>query len=116
MALRKLPSRRKLALKARKLQGDLKEKSALESQLSVNAGWDPRVRAAEASAAAGGELDVELLSALDEAVDHSVTICEPEDFGYLDDPVCRSCSGFAECAARRIRLAAKSVEPPAGSS
>jgi hypothetical protein len=51
--------------------------------------------------------DRELLAELDGSRDPSVTVCAPKDFGFVDDPVCRSCPGFAECAARRIRMAAE---------
>ena len=29
------------------------------------------------------------------------------EFGFVDDPVCRTCDGFAECAARRIRMSSE---------
>ena len=74
-----------------------------------NRSWDPRVRAAEERAREQGrvaEEDGELLAELEAARDPSITVCAPSEFGYIDDSVCRSCPGYAECAARRIRMAA----------
>jgi hypothetical protein len=48
--------------------------------------------------------DEPLLAELDAAKDPTITVCAPSEFGFVDDPVCRGCNGFAECAARRIRL------------
>ena len=53
--------------------------------------------------------DLPLLAELEQARDPSITVCAPEDFGYIDDGVCRSCPGYAECAARRIRMAANNT-------
>ena len=91
---------------------------AAESTLAErrNRAWDPLVRAAEGRARAAGavaEQDLPLLAELETARDPTVTVCAPPDFGYVDDPVCRSCPGYAECAARRVRLAAGSSEPSA---
>jgi hypothetical protein len=75
-----------------------------------NQAWDAKVRAAEARARERGAVvdeDRELLAELDGARDPSVTVCAPQDFGFVDDPVCRTCPGFAECAARRIRMASE---------
>ena len=103
-------------LRLRKLAFELKKKKA-SVQISAegatagrrNAEWDPRVRAAEARVREAGELgdeDQALLAELDAGRDSAVTVCAAEDFGYLEDAVCRACGGYAECAARRIRLAA----------
>ena len=46
------------------------------------------------------------LAELDAAKDPSITVCAPSEFGFIDDDVCRGCAGYAECAARRIRMAA----------
>jgi hypothetical protein len=36
-----------------------------------------------------------------------ITVCAPTEFGFIDDDVCRTCTGYPECAARRIRMAAE---------
>jgi membrane associated rhomboid family serine protease len=105
-----LPSRRKLAfeLKNRRAQAIARVENVAVEQRNV--AWDPRVREAENRARAAGRVaaeDDELLGELDAAVDPSITVCAPSEFGYTDDDVCRSCAGFAECAARRIRMAAE---------
>jgi hypothetical protein len=106
---RRLPSRRKLAFELKKKRAEVTtaaENMAVEKR---NASWDDRVRAAEERARSEGqvaEADQLLLAELDGAVDEQITVCAPEDFGYVNDSVCRSCSGYAECAARRIRMAA----------
>ena len=51
--------------------------------------------------------DQALLAELDAAKDPSITVCAPAEFGFIDDDVCKGCTGFAECAARYIRLAAE---------
>jgi hypothetical protein len=51
--------------------------------------------------------DEPLLAELDAARDASITVCAPSEFGFVDDPVCRNCLGFAECAARRIRMSSE---------
>jgi len=109
LATRRLPSRRKLAfeLKKKKVAVELAVENATAGRR--NQGWDPKVRAAEARAREAGAVadqDQALLAELDAARDPAVTVCAPDDFGYLDDIVCRTCPGYAECAARRIRLAA----------
>jgi membrane associated rhomboid family serine protease len=110
LATRRLPTRRRLAfeLGKRKATMALRVESAAAGQR--NLAWDPLVRAAEARARELGRVadqDDALLAELDQARDPSVTVCAPEDFGFVDDGVCRSCPGFAECAARRIRMAAE---------
>lgn len=109
LIMRRIPSRRKLAfeLKKRKAQVEVAAESA--SLQRRNAEWDRRVRAAEARAREAGAVaaeDLPLLEELDAARDDTVTVCAPGDFGYVDDDVCKTCGGFAECSARAIRLAA----------
>jgi hypothetical protein len=65
-------------------------------------------RAAEAGAVAPE--DEALLAELDAARDPSITVCAPSEFGLIDDDVCRTCPGFAECGARAIRIAAEGEE------
>jgi membrane associated rhomboid family serine protease len=113
LATRRLPTRRKLAFELKKRRAEVAavaENAELEQR---NAAWDPRVRAAEERARAQGAVasqDLPLVAELDAARDPEVTVCAPEDFGYTSDTVCRSCSGYAECAARRIRLAAHDAD------
>jgi hypothetical protein len=56
------------------------------------------------------EDDETLLAELDGARDPSITVCAPSEFGFIDDDVCRRCTGYAECAARRIRMSAEEGE------
>ncbi len=106
LATRNLPSRRKLAFELKKAKGSA---VAAARELSVerrNRELGERLARVEASLAAGEGPKSEaeaLLRDLEAAVDPSVTICAPEDFGALEDPVCRTCPGFPECAARRLR-------------
>ena len=51
----------------------------------------------------------EVVRELDASVDPSITVCAPSEFGFIDDDVCRTCPGFAECGARAIRLAAETT-------
>ncbi len=110
LATRKLPSRRKIAfeLKKRRTAAVIQtENVQIEER---NRSWDAKVRAAEVRARDGGavvEEDAAFLSELDAAKDPSITVCAPSEFGFIEDNVCRSCAGFAECAARRIRMAAE---------
>jgi membrane associated rhomboid family serine protease len=109
LATRRLPTRRKLAFELKKRQAGMTAKAESNSTEQRNRGWDPLVREAEARAREGGAVapqDEALLAELDGAVDSSITVCAPPEFGYVDDDVCRSCPGFAECSARHIRLAA----------
>jgi membrane associated rhomboid family serine protease len=113
LLIRNLPTRRKVAfeMKRRKAVREVASEGAAQAQR--NAGWDPSVREAEAAARETGEIaerDLPLLAELDAAVDSTVTVCAPEDFGYVDDAVCRTCAGYPECAARRIRLAAEQTK------
>jgi hypothetical protein len=106
----RLPSRRKLMFELKKKSAEMATAAESATVERRNATWDAMVRAAEQRArelGAVAEEDRELLVQLDEARDPDITVCAPEDFGYVDDAVCRTCSGYAECAARRIRLAAE---------
>lgn len=114
LATRNLPTRRQLGfkLKQRRASAAIRAESA-DAEVR-NRGWDAGVREAEARARELGrvdERDLPLLDELDRGVDPSVTVCAPSEFGYTDDDVCRSCSGYAECAARRIRMAASGDAP-----
>ena len=110
LATRRMPSRRKIAF-------ELKQRRAAAAMQSENAhieernrSWDADVRAATDRAAEArrvAEEDGPLLEVLDNARDPSITVCAPTEFGFIDDDVCRSCAGYAECAARHIRLAAE---------
>jgi len=110
LATRRLPSRRKLAFELAKRKNQAKaavESSATEQR---NRGFDERARAAAQRAGEHGEIadeDEQLLGELDGARNPEVTVCAPPDFGWIDDPVCRSCQGYPECAARAIRRAAQ---------
>jgi membrane associated rhomboid family serine protease len=109
LATRRLPTRRKIAFELSKRKAKIEVRAESAQAENRNRGWDPRVRAAEERAREGGAVapeDEPLLAELDAAKDPSITVCAPSEFGYTDDPVCRGCSGFAECAARRIRLSA----------
>jgi membrane associated rhomboid family serine protease len=113
LATRRLPSRRKLAfdIKQRRAKAAVSAESASAEQR--NRQWDPLVRAATERARSAGAVAVEdepLLDQLDSARDPSITVCAPSEFGFVDDDVCRTCTGFAECSARNIRLAAESSD------
>jgi membrane associated rhomboid family serine protease len=110
LATRKLPSRRKLAFELNKRKADMAVRAESSQAESQNAVWDPQVRAAVERAASAGAVAAEdkpLLGELDAAKDESITVCAPSEFGFIDDDVCRSCVGYAECAARKIRMTAK---------
>lgn len=113
LVTRRMPTRRKLMFdrKQRRAARELaNESNAAEDR---NRAWDPRVRQAEAETREAGEVPaglLPLLEELDAARDPSITVCAPEDFGHTDDPTCRGCPGFPECAARAIRNAAKDDE------
>lgn len=114
LATRKLPTRRQLGFKLQQHRAAVAIRSESAGAEARNRGWDSRVREAEARARELGRVDevhLPLLDELDGAVDPSVTVCVPAEFGYVDDDVCRSCSGYAECAARRIRMAATGESP-----
>jgi membrane associated rhomboid family serine protease len=110
LAIRRLPSRRKIAFEIKKKRADTVIHSENEQAESRNRAWDAPVRAAVERARAGSvvaEEDRELLAELDGAKDPSITVCAPTEFGFIDDDVCKGCTGFAECAARHIRMAAE---------
>jgi membrane associated rhomboid family serine protease len=110
LATRHVPSRRKLAFGIAKKKAEMAVLAESVSAGQRNHAWDPRVRAAITRAGAAGEVapeDQELLAELDGAKDSSITVCAPTEFGLIDDPVCRTCPGFAECSARAIRIAAE---------
>jgi membrane associated rhomboid family serine protease len=108
LATRRLPTRRKLVFQMKKARGKIKatvEDATVERR---NLDWDPSVREAEERLRSGQAMDDQtrqLLVQLDDARDPSITVCGPSDFGHTDDPVCRTCPGFPECAARAIRMA-----------
>jgi membrane associated rhomboid family serine protease len=113
LATRRLPSRRKIAFELKKRRADAVIDSEDSRAEERNRGWDADVRAATERARAGGSVadqDQDLLAELDAARDPSITVCAPTEFGFIDDDVCRRCPGYAECAARRIRMAAEEDE------
>ncbi|PWB71837.1 MAG: hypothetical protein C3F15_12200, partial [Holophagae bacterium] len=115
LATRRLPSRRKLGFELAKKKAKVAAVVESASAERRNLSWDPRVRAAISRARERGEAAVEdepLLDELDAARDPSITVCAPAEFGLIEDPVCRTCPGFAECSARAIRLAAKRTGAP----
>jgi hypothetical protein len=110
LATRRLPTRRKIAFELKKRRADAVMQSENAQIEERNRVWDAKVRAAEERARARGQVadeDRELLAELDAARDPSITVCAPTEFGFIDDDVCRRCAGYAECAARRIRMAAE---------
>ncbi len=109
LATRRLPTRRKIAFEMKKRRARTEVASEAATAEQRNRAWDPLVREAEQRALSSGavaEQDHALLAELDGARDPSITVCAPSEFGFTDDDVCRTCTGFAECSARRIRLAA----------
>jgi membrane associated rhomboid family serine protease len=109
LATRNLPTRRKIAFELKKRRASASVQSETVAAEQRNQGWDPRVRDAVARATEAGAVAAEdeaLLAELDAARDDSITVCAPSEFGYIDDDVCRTCPGFAECGARAIRMAA----------
>ena len=106
LVTRRLPSRRKLAFELKKAKGTAVA-TAREAVLERrNREWGERLLDLESRMEAGRDASEEVqafLEELDRAVDPSVTICAPEDFHPVDDPVCRSCPGWPQCAARRLR-------------
>lgn len=108
LAIRRLPSRRKIAFEFKKRRTEVAIQSEDAQAEERNRVWDANVREAEERARAGGAIadqDTELLAELDGAKDPAITVCAPTEFGFIDDDVCRSCTGYPECAARRIRMA-----------
>lgn len=109
LATRRLPTRRKLMFALNTRKAEIAVRAESEQAEGLNLTWDPRVRAADARAretGALGEEDETLLAELDAAKDPAITVCAPSEFGFIDDDVCRRCTGYAECAARRIRISA----------
>ncbi len=110
LATRKLPTRRKIVFEIKKRKASVEVKAENTVAEQRNRVWDPKVREAVARAAEGGAVATEdeaLLAELDAGRDPSITVCAPSEFGYIDDDVCRTCPGFAECSARAIRLTAE---------
>ncbi len=108
LATRRLPSRRKMAFKVKQARGTAVAVAREALVERRNLAWDPRVRDLVARLEAGGEAteeERELMAELEAARDPSITICAPSEFGFADDPVCRRCSGYPECALRRLREA-----------
>jgi len=108
LATRRMPTRRKIAFEMKKRRAN--REIAVENNVSEerNLQWNPRVVQAEAETRAAGDIPaghLPLLEELDAAIDSTVTVCAPDDFGYTDDPICRTCTGYPECAARAIRAA-----------
>ena len=113
LAIRRLPSRRILAFELKKRRAETVIKSEDAQAEDRNRGWDVNVREAEERARTGGAIadqDEEFLAELDGAKDPAITVCAPTEFGFIDDDVCRSCTGDPECAARFIRMAAEEKE------
>jgi len=109
LATRRLPSRRKIAFEFKKRRTEAVIQSEDAQAEERNRVWDANVRAAEERARAAGtvaEQDEEFLAELDGAKDSAITVCAPTEFGFIDDDICRSCTGYPECAARHIRIAA----------
>jgi len=110
LATRKLPSRRKIGFELKKRKAAVETKAATVAAEQRNQVWDPKIREATVRAAAAGAVapeDEALLAELDSSRDPSITVCAPSEFGLIDDDVCRTCPGFAECGARAIRMAAE---------
>jgi membrane associated rhomboid family serine protease len=109
LATRRLPTRRKVAFELKKRRASMTVKAETMVAEQRNQVWDPKVREAVARAEERGAVapeDEALLAELDAAKDATITVCAPSEFGYIEDDVCRSCPGFAECSARAIRMAA----------
>jgi membrane associated rhomboid family serine protease len=110
LATRRMPTRRKIAFELSKRRASASARAESVETEQRNRVWDPRVREAVARASEAGAVATEdeaLLVELDAARDDSITVCAPSEFGFVDDDVCRTCPGFAECSARAIRMAAE---------
>lgn len=110
LATRRLPTRRKIAFELSKRKAQIAIRTENAQVEDRNRAWDAQVRAADARAREACVVapeDEPLLAELDAAKDPTITVCAPAEFGFVDDPVCRGCNGYAECAARRIRMAAE---------
>ena len=117
LATRRLPTRRKLGFELKKRRATTAVNAEFVQAEVRNQAWDPKIRAAEARARELGsvaEEDEALLAELETAKDPSITVCAPVEFGFVEDDVCRGCLGYAECGARRIRMAADENEIPTG--
>ena len=113
LATRRLPTRRKLMFALNKRKTEIAERAESEQAEDRNRSWDAVVREADVRARETGTIsedDETLLAELDGARDPSITVCAPSEFGFIDDDVCRRCTGYAECAARRIRMSADEGE------
>ena len=113
LATRRLPTRRKLMFALNKRKTEIAERAESEQAEDRNRSWDAAVREADVRARETGTIsedDETLLAELDGARDPSITVCAPSEFGFIDDDVCRRCTGYAECAARRIRMSADEGE------
>jgi membrane associated rhomboid family serine protease len=113
LATRRLPTRRKLMFALNKRKTEIAERAESEQAEDRNRSWDAAVREADVRARETGTIsedDETLLAELDGARDPSITVCAPSEFGFIDDDVCRRCTGYAECAARRIRMSAEEGE------
>jgi len=109
LATRRMPTRRKLMFQLNKRKAEISVRAENEQAEDRNRGWDAAVRAADVRARENASIAVEdeaLLAALDAAKDPAITVCAPSEFNFIDDDVCRRCTGYAECAARRIRMSA----------
>jgi membrane associated rhomboid family serine protease len=110
LATRRLPTRRKLVFQLKQKRSEIAIKAENSVAEQRNLGWNSKILEAERRARELGAMadqDLPLLAELDGALDPTITVCAPEDFGYTEDDVCRACTGYAECAARRIRMAAE---------
>ncbi|MCD4750910.1 MAG: rhomboid family intramembrane serine protease [Thermoanaerobaculales bacterium] len=113
LVTRKIPTRRQMGFKLAKKRAAHAIAEEANDAAQRNMAWDARVRQAETESRAAGKIPeglLPLLEELDAARDPSITVCGPEDFHHIDDEVCRTCVGFAECAARAIRAAAEAGE------
>jgi membrane associated rhomboid family serine protease len=106
LATRRMPTRRKVAFELGKRRSSTALKAEGRQAEERNRVWDPMVRAASDRAREIGSVapdDEGLLAELDAGKDPSITVCASSEFGFVEDDVCRSCTGYAECAARHIR-------------
>jgi membrane associated rhomboid family serine protease len=107
---RNMPTRRQMAfgLKKKKANIELKVEASITERRNLE--WDAKVKQAIEGAKEKHQVadeDQTLLAELDAAMDPEITVCAPGDFNFTDDRVCRTCSGYAECAARRILMSAE---------
>jgi len=110
---RRLPTARQLQFEIKKRSAGREIKVEGSKARLRNHAWDPAVRRAEEESRAAGRIPAglePLVEELEASIDPSVTICSPEDFHHIDDPVCEQCPGYPTCALRSIRAAAG--EPP----